>query len=417
MRGAYLDRARAGRLMAEAGLDALVFTQPENIQYATGAAPGVAALFRRAGAAIALVPAAEGLLPGAVMPDLSAGAVAAGSDVADVRFLPIWVGTAKLRDGAVSNPDATLSERLEHGLPPGRERPSTFDARAGFGHLRDMLAERGLLGARLGIEFDYLPVSDFALLREVIPEARFSDASALVRRLRMVKTPREIALLRAGCRLAEEGVGVMLGHARAGVSRDRLGESFCEAVRAAARAGGVGPLTGVWEYVSVGRSPWGAPAALAAGDVVKVDVGAVLAGYSSDSARTFVFGTASADQRAVHAALAAGFEAGFAALGPGVKLAAIHAAMLGAIRRSGLPGYARGHFGHGLGQSVFSEEWPFIAADSDVTAEPGMVLALEAPFYVEGLGGFIVEDQVLITEAGAETMNALPRELIELPLA
>jgi Xaa-Pro dipeptidase len=42
------------------------------------------------------------------------------------------------------------------------------------------------------------------------------------------------------------------------------------------------------------------------------------------------------------------------------------------------------------------------------------VLALEAPFYIDGLGGFILEDQVQVTEAGPRTMNTLPRELIEL---
>ena len=42
---------------------------------------------------------------------------------------------------------------------------------------------------------------------------------------------------------------------------------------------------------------------------------------------------------------------------------------------------------------VGGEEWPFIAADTDVLVEPGMVLAVEAPYYVRGVGGFIIEDQ------------------------
>ena len=54
MKGGFLDRQRAEALMRAAGIDALVVLQPENFSYATGATPGVAALWRRAGAAIAL---------------------------------------------------------------------------------------------------------------------------------------------------------------------------------------------------------------------------------------------------------------------------------------------------------------------------------------------------------------------------
>jgi Xaa-Pro aminopeptidase len=60
-----------------------------------------------------------------------------------------------------------------------------------------------------------------------------------------------------------------------------------------------------------------------------------------------------------------------------------------------------------------SEEWPFISADSNVPIEPGMVLAFECPWYINGLGGLIIENQILITEKGPEVMNSLPIDLIE----
>jgi len=60
------------------------------------------------------------------------------------------------------------------------------------------------------------------------------------------------------------------------------------------------------------------------------------------------------------------------------------------------------------------EEWPFISADSDTVLEPGMVMAFETPWYVEGLGGLIIEDQLLITATGAEIMAPLPHDLVRL---
>jgi Xaa-Pro aminopeptidase len=66
-----------------------------------------------------------------------------------------------------------------------------------------------------------------------------------------------------------------------------------------------------------------------------------------------------------------------------------------------------------LGAGLGSEEWPFISADSNVLIEPGMVLAFECPWYINGLGGLIIENQILITEKGPEVMNSLPIDLIE----
>ena len=80
---------------------------------------------------------------------------------------------------------------------------------------------------------------------------------------------------------------------------------------------------------------------------------------------------------------------------------------------AGFSTYGRGHFGHGVGASIWSEEWPFISADATAVAEPGMVLAFETPYYIKGLGGFIIEDQILITESSTEVMAASSCDLIE----
>ncbi|ESZ00221.1 hypothetical protein X737_39055 [Mesorhizobium sp. L48C026A00] len=73
--------------------------------------------------------------------------------------------------------------------------------------------------------------------------------------------------------------------------------------------------------------------------------------------------------------------------------------------------YCRGHFGHGLGASVFVEEWPFIAADEPTEIEPGMVLAYELPWYIRGLGAFMLEDQFIVGAQSVDACWTLPREL------
>jgi Xaa-Pro dipeptidase len=139
-------------------------------------------------------------------------------------------------------------------------------------------------------------------------------------------------------------------------------------------------------------------------------------GYTADLARTFTLGPAPLRAREIHAALRSAFEAGYGMFRPGTALRDIHAACLRAVRDAGFPSYARGHFGHGLGASIWSEEWPYTAAESDAVLEPGMVMAFEAPWYIDGIGGFIIEDMLLITEEGAETLAGarLSRDLLEL---
>ena len=67
-----------------------------------------------------------------------------------------------------------------------------------------------------------------------------------------------------------------------------------------------------------------------------------------------------------------------------------------------------------LGAGVGIEEWPFFSAESTEIIRPNMVVALEAPFYAQGLGALMIEDQFLITQRGAEPMNTLPRGLPDL---
>jgi Xaa-Pro aminopeptidase len=403
-----IDRTRAQRLMAAADLDALVLFQPEHVATATGTNPGVAALFRRAGAASALVPADPAQRIAAVMPDLMAGAVRLAGAPVDVAFHPIWVDTARVGPHGEDDP-------LSAVLGPGEHvtRPATFDPRAAFALLAGQLKRLGLARARLGLDLGFVPVADFELLKAALPGATLLDGTDALRRLRMVKTAAEIARLRAAAELGEAGYARALAAVRPAVERAELSVAYADGVRAAAAERGVA-VGGHWDYISIGPDPWGPGRPARAGDILKFDVGVVIGGYSSDFARTVCLGTPSRAARDLHAALLAGLQAGLAALKPGVRLAAIHAVMLDTVRRAGAAAYARGHFGHGLGNDPFSEQWPFIAGDCDVLAEPGMVLAVEAPHYVEGLGGFIVEDQVLVTAEGIEIMTTSPRDLLQL---
>jgi Xaa-Pro aminopeptidase len=413
---AHLDRQRAARLMEAAGLDALVLLSPEAFTYATGAMAGVGTMWRKAGAVAAVVPADPGTAIGAVVSDLFADSFRSSSPVTDIRINPLWVETLDLRSIApVSSadlPGRVAAAWSTSGRVAGFARPETFDAAQGFRLVGDLLRVRGLDNARIGVELDMLSVLDVASLADAVPNGRVLDGSDVLRRLKMVKSPVEIEHLRDAVGLAEVGITALSASIVPGVTRDALARCWTEAVHAEASSRGITHLTGVWEYISVGENPWTRGGVVAPGSLVKVDVGCLIAGYTSDTGRTFVCGAPSAMQSRLFDPLERAYEAGLSAIRPGVAMRDIHAAATKAMADAGFPGYTRGHFGHGLGASLGSEEWPFFSASSEVFLEPGMVVAFETPWYIDGVGGMIIENQLLITADGHEVMNRLPSGLV-----
>ncbi len=392
----YLDRRRASRLMGEQGLSALVLAQPESISYAAGAFPGVATFWRRAGAAFLVVPADESEPVSAIVGDLQAKSFASQSGIADVRSHRIWVETARFGE--------------DGGVLRRTPRPAQFDLQVTTGLLGDVLREKALAGHRVGLELGFVSVADFAAF-ERLP-VTWADCTRLVEKLRAVKGAAEIQLLQQAAELAASGVLALAEALEEGMDASRMTEIWKAAAVAEAQRRGVLAPQSTWAYIAVGGDGFapGAPARI--GDIIKVDVGCVINGYSSDGARTMSMGRPRPEAQRIHDGLRRSFETGFALIEPGRSLRDIYRATAEAMWDQGYESYGRGHFGHGVGSSVWSEEWPFISADSDAVLEPGMVLAFETPWYIDGLGGFIIEDQILVTDEGCEVMAPLPRDLI-----
>ncbi|KRB20728.1 MULTISPECIES: M24 family metallopeptidase [Mesorhizobium] len=406
----FVDRQRAAHLMESAGIGALVLSAPEAFHHATGAWIGPAGLFRRAGGGFVVIPARQDLPIGIVVADFNVAQLRLAAAEATVRSHPIWIETAPLETGA----HGLLAERIEAGLAslgraPDFSRPATFDLAGSVNQLRALLDDFGLARATLGVDLDFIPAADFTAIQALLPHCLFADGSPVLDRLRAIKTQREIDLLQQGIILSEAGLERLQVDAMAGMRQADLVALYRKGVAEA--AAGLSHPVATAEYVTLGARAKGADARAVAGDPLKCDMVCTVGGYASDMSRNFIFGPPSADQAELHALAERAFEDGLAALVPGNSLAHVHRVTTESLARQGLRSYRRGHFGHSVGQSVFSEQWPFIAADSDVVIEAGMVLAFEIPLYIDGLASFNLEDQFLITADGPVAMNRLPRRL------
>jgi Xaa-Pro aminopeptidase len=407
-----IDRGRAQQLMGEAGMEALVLFQPEAFRYAVGAHAGVATMWGRAGSAIALVPADAGAGLAAVVSDHAAPLIARAAPDVDLRRHRIWIDMVDLSDVENISQVDEAYRRNNSGGP----RPETFDRAACFGLLADLLRERGLSAARIGADLEFMPAADFLALRQALPDVNWVDGSTVLRRLRVVKSRREIELLKRAAQAAEAGLVEMAAAVQPGAALGELSAAWKSGAQAHALKSGFS-LSGHWDYISVGPALSDMAAVVTPGALIKADVGTLVDGYSSDGARSFSWGPVSALAADIFKALEAAFACGLEALRPGNTFGAVHAAMLASMRKDGFSEYYRGHFGHSVGGGVGIEEWPFFSHENPEIILPGMVVALEAPFYGEGLGALMIEDQFLIAQSGAECMNGLPRTLRDLSRA
>lgn len=412
---AYLDRQRASKLMSQACIDGLILFSPESFFYATGASPGVAVMWRQTGAVAVFVPADPNIPETAVVSDLFAQNFKNVSHIKDVRESPIWVESTSLDQ---FNPDQDATEIIKSAWQKeerarGFSRPATFDPVVCFQHLADAISECELDKAKIGFEASAVSIKEFPALKSTLVNIDLIDASDVLARLKMVKSDAEIKNLRKAVQIAESGLVAVQDAIAPSITRDELATEWNKAIN---RHPDHAALTGAWEYISVGRDPWAGNTSAERGDIIKADVGCLVNGYTSDSARTYVLGAPNELQVRIYQALLGGFIAGSEMLKSGVLLAEVHRVTQDAIRSAGFSDYTRGHFGHGLGAGLGSEEWPFISADATVVFEPGMVIAFECPWYITGLGGFIIENQVLITEDGHEMMNSLPLDLIQIAI-
>lgn len=407
----FVNRQRAAQLMDRAGIAALVLCAPEAFHYATGASIGPAGLFRRAGAGFVVIPAGQDLPMGVVVADFNAGQLQLALSDAVIRSHPIWIETATLD---ASTAGQGLAQRVEAGLAssgraPGFSRPATFELARSVRELKEILSGFGLERARIGVDLDFIPAADLSVMQALLPGCTMVDGSAVLDRLRAIKSPREIDLLQQGIILSEAGLERLQVDAMAGMRQADLIALYRQGVATA--ASGLSHPVATAEYVTLGAKAKSTDAKAMPGDPLKCDMVCTVDGYASDMSRNFTFGSPSAEQAELHAIAERAFDDGLAALVPGATLAHVHRVATDSLARQGLRTYRRGHFGHGVGQSVFSEQWPFIAADSDVVIEAGMVLAFEIPLYIDGLASFNLEDQFLITPDGPVAMNRLPRRL------
>lgn len=239
-------------------------------------------------------------------------------------------------------------------------------------------------------------------------------ATGVLRDLRMIKDPSEIDALR------KAGAAIDRVHARVpeflvpGRTEADVAADIAEAIVAEGHS--------EVAFIIVGSGPHGADPhhecserVLQAGDIVVVDIGGpVEPGYNSDSTRTYSLGEPNHDVAQHYSVLQEAQRAAVSSVRPGVTAQQVDAAARDVLAKAGLAEYFVHRTGHGIGLSVHEE--PYIVAGNDETLRAGMAFSVEPGIYFPGNWGARIEDIVIVTADGVESLNSRPHDLVVVPV-
>jgi Xaa-Pro aminopeptidase len=254
--------------------------------------------------------------------------------------------------------------------------------------------------------YRFFPVPAYLAIREALPQAKITDASAITEALRMVKSPTEISLMRAASRISDEAMAAGLAHIRDGATEVEVAAAAEAVIRAAGAEPsfvtemGSGPRTALGTFLPGERK-------LSDGEFAVLDCGARLHGYHGDMCRTTVVGGPSEEQAARLEAVEAAVEAAIAQTRPGNTVGAVRDVAANTIAAAGFGEFWWDAFmphGNGAGQ----HEPPNAKEHPDMEIQAGMVLCIEPGIAVPEDGAVIIEQMVVVGPNGAEVLNALP---------
>ncbi|MEM7497735.1 MAG: Xaa-Pro peptidase family protein [Pseudomonadota bacterium] len=281
-----------------------------------------------------------------------------------------------------------------------RSWDAPFPPDDGITLLASTLLEKTAAGARIGLPSGHethlrLPLDALERLRASLAEAPGSrwltGDGGVMRRLRMVKSPAEIAKIATACAIAGRAFARLGEVAAPGVGLDAVFRGFQALAFAEGAdwipylAGGAGP-SGYADVISPADAR-----PLAAGDVLMLDTGLVHDGYFCDFDRNHAIAHAGPALDAAHRRLLEAVGAGAAAARPGETAAGLFRAMAQVLGLDGPEG--AGRLGHGLGMQL--TEWPSLAPWDDTVLEAGMVLTLE-PYLETAPGHLMVHEECIV---------------------
>ncbi|HPS69820.1 MAG TPA: Xaa-Pro peptidase family protein [Candidatus Cryosericum sp.] len=262
----------------------------------------------------------------------------------------------------------------------------------------------------LGFEKERMPFAEAERMHAASPSVTMVPTENIVENMRMVKDARELGMMRAAGRVADAAYRAMIAQLTSGMTENDVAALLEYEMRKAGAQGtsfstivGSGPRGALPHGIASGK-------AIKEGEVVVIDFGVNYQGYMSDCTRTVALGDPGAEVRDVYRRLLDAQQLGLSLIRAGVSSRSVDSAVRAELGESGLAQYFTHGLGHGVGLEI--HEAPRLAQSSDTVLQPGHIVTCEPGVYLPGQYGMRIEDSVIVTEDGCESLTTLPKELV-----
>lgn len=273
------------------------------------------------------------------------------------------------------------------------------------------LKERGLITGKLGIEENVKFVFADGI-GKAAPTATITSATPVTSGCRMIKSAHEMDLLRLASQVTLAAYQAAWKSLKEGMTQRDFGDLVAAAHAQQGFQGYASVQVGEYSALPHGSVQ---PQMIREGMILLIDGGCRVEGYESDLSRTFVLGKPADKMKKVFDIVHRAQSAALAQARPGVACGSVDAEARKMIVDAGYgPGYKyfTHRVGHGLGMD--GHEWPYLVKDNPLPLQAGMVFSDEPGIYIPGEFGVRLEDDMHITENGAELLTP-QSESIELP--
>ncbi|UOQ95225.1 Xaa-Pro peptidase family protein [Halobacillus shinanisalinarum] len=261
----------------------------------------------------------------------------------------------------------------------------------------------------VGFEKQVLSYGRSESLLALFDEVSVIDVEGQLNEMRLVKDEQEISIMREAAELADFGVKVGTEALKEGITEMEV----LATIEYELKKKGVAEMSFSTMVLFGEKSgqPHGNPGdrKLEAGDFVLFDLGVVWKGYTSDITRTFAFMSISDEQKSIYEKVHEAIEASLSISKPGTRIGDLDQTARDIITDAGYGELFPHRIGHGLGINV--HEFPSMSHLNDGVLKEGMTYTIEPGIYDPAVGGVRLEDDVLVTADGYETLTKTPKEL------
>ena len=276
---------------------------------------------------------------------------------------------------------------------------SAFDALLGDKHFK-----------RIGVEGQVMRVFVHHAIKQALPNCELVDAQVPIASLRLHKTEDELSAMRRAIAISEQSLGDTLEQLRVGMTETQIESILVQRLMAnGASEMAFSPIVAAATNSAKPHASARSDYAIKAGDALLIDFGARYQGVCADITRTFFVEHCDDRQQAIYNTVLNANLAGIAASKPGATAHDIDDVTTAVLEASDFADRIRHKTGHGLGRDIHED--PYIMRGNKQLLEPGMVYTIEPGLYQLDDFGVRIEDDVFITEDGAESLTTFSKQL------